>query len=63
MREGLHRALMQQPTPEQWLELADLILAATYASDEADELLARYGRGEVSIDALKDSLRALAVRH
>jgi hypothetical protein len=54
---------MQQPTPEQWLELADLILAATYASDEADELLARYGRGEVSIDALKDSLRALAVRH
>lgn len=63
MREGLHRALLQQPTAEQWLELADLILAATYASDDADDLLARYGRGELSIDTLKSLLRALAVRH
>ncbi len=59
----MHRALMDQPTPEAWLELADLILAATYASDEADELLERYGRGELSIEMLKESLRALAVRH
>jgi hypothetical protein len=63
MREGLHRALMQQSTPEQWLELADLVLAAKYASTDADELIVRYGRGELSIDRLKDSLRALAVRH
>jgi hypothetical protein len=63
MRDGLHLALMQQPTPEQWLELADLILAAKHASDDADELLVSYGRGDLSIDALKDSLRALVVLH
>ena len=63
MREGVHRALMSQRTPEDWLEVAELILAATYASDDADELLDRYARGGLSIDVLKESLRALTTRH
>jgi hypothetical protein len=54
---------MQHPPAADWLELAKLIRLAPHAVDEVDALLTLYDAERMPIEALKQSLRALAVLH
>jgi hypothetical protein len=59
----VHGAETERPTLADWIELIELARAAPYAVEEIDALLTLYDCGQLPLEALKHSLRALTVRH
>jgi hypothetical protein len=48
---------------QELFEICDLVQSTRYAEDEVYALLDRLGAGVVSVEKLKDEIRALAIRH